>query len=209
VIIERIVDVLCLLILIIVSFVLESKKLFAFIETLPLGAGDGESKIPLLLILGAAVVTAGVLGYFIIQRNTRIKSFILSKWAGFKEGFLSIFKLQNKKLFLVYSLLIWGLYFLMSYTVIMAFEATSVLGWSAVLSLFAVGAIAMAAPLPGGTGSYHVLVPQSLVFLYHVPESDAVAFTFIFHGWQTLIMIAGGAISLVLTTILVRKNKKI
>jgi uncharacterized membrane protein YbhN (UPF0104 family) len=75
--------------------------------------------------------------------------------------------------------------------------------------LFAVGAIAMAAPLPGGTGSYHVLVPQSLVFLYHVPESDAVAFTFIFHGWQTLIMIAGGAISLVLTTILVRKNKKI
>lgn len=208
VIVERIVDVICLLILIIISFVLESRKLFAFIDTLPFGTSNGESRLYILLIIGVVGIVVVWIVYELIQRNAKIKDFITRKWVGFKEGLLSVFRLKNKKLFIFYSLLIWALYFFMSYTVIMAFEATSVLGWSAVLSLFAVGAIAMAAPLPGGTGSYHLLVPQSLVFLYHVPQADAVAFTFIFHGWQTVIMIVGGAISLIITTILVRRNAR-
>ncbi len=207
VIIERIVDVICLLILIVISFVLESQKLFAFIDTLPLGNSGGTSRFYILAIAGLAFLVATWVAYRLVQRNAKIKDFISRKWTGFKEGLLSVFRLKDKKLFIFYSLLIWSLYFLMSYTVIMAFEATSVLGWSAVLSLFAVGAIAMAAPLPGGTGSYHLLVPQSLVFLYHVPQADAVAFTFIFHGWQTVIMIVGGAIALVVTTILVKRKR--
>jgi glycosyltransferase 2 family protein len=119
---------------------------------------------------------------------------------------LSVFKLEQKGLFIFYSLLIWVLYFVMSYMVILAFPQTEHLGISAVLSLFAIGSIAMAAPLPGGTGSYHVLVPQGLVFLYGIQQADAVAFTFIFHGWQTAIMIVGGAISLVVTSFIVKKK---
>jgi len=75
-----------------------------------------------------------------------------------------------------------------------------------VLSLFAIGSIAMAAPLPGGAGSYHALVPAGLVFLYAIPQSDAVAFTFVFHAWQTLIMIVAGAIALVVTSWIVKKK---
>jgi hypothetical protein len=190
----------------VISFILESRKLFAFIETLPIGVGDGQSRIYILAIAGAVILLLTWIAYRLLRRNEKVKEFISRKWAGFKDGLLSVFRLKDTKLFIFYSVLIWLLYFLMSYTVIMAFEATSVLGWSAVLSLFAVGAIAMSAPLPGGTGSYHLLVPQSLVFLYHVPQADAVAFTFIFHGWQTIIMIVGGAISLIVTTILVRKK---
>jgi hypothetical protein len=62
----------------------------------------------------------------------------------------------------------------------------------------------MAAPLPGGTGSYQTLVPAGLTFLYAINNSDAVAFTFVFHGWQTFIMIVGGAISMILTHFLVQ-----
>ena len=97
----------------------------------------------------------------------------------------------------------------MSYAVIKAFSATSELGFEAVISLFAIGAIAMAAPLPGGTGSYHVLVPQGLVFLYQINQSDAVAFTFIFHGWQTIILIVAGVISLIITSFIVKKKSRI
>jgi hypothetical protein len=64
----------------------------------------------------------------------------------------------------------------------------------------------MTVPLPGGTGSYHVLVPRGLMLLYLIPESEAVAFTFIFHGWQTLIMIVGGAFSLIATSVLIKKS---
>jgi uncharacterized membrane protein YbhN (UPF0104 family) len=114
--------------------------------------------------------------------------------------------LKNKGLFIFYSVLIWLLYFGMSYAVLKAFSSTSHLNFSAVFSLFAIGSIAMAAPLPGGMGSYHVLVPQGLFFLYQVPLSDAVAFTFIFHGWQTLIMIFFGAVSLFATSFIVKKG---
>jgi len=205
VVVERIVDLICLVILICISFLLESKKLIAFLDTLPISASGLSSRVWLLYALGAVVLVA--FGFWqLFKKNERLRNFIRKTWSGFRSGFLSVFRLNNKPLFLFYSLLIWVLYFLMSYAVIKAFPSTSGLGINAVLSLFAIGAIAMAAPLPGGTGSYHVLVPQGLIFLYHVEQSDAVAFTFIFHGWQTLIMIVGGAISLLVTSYLSRKK---
>jgi glycosyltransferase 2 family protein len=203
---ERIVDVICLLILIGLSFILESNKLFAFIETLPWNSGDGKSgKLITLGVVALAALALCAAAYFVLKRNKKLKAYLTKTWAGFREGLLSIFRLKNKRLFIIYSIVIWLLYFLMSYTVIRAFPSTSELGFSAVLSLFAIGAIAMAAPLPGGTGAYHVLVPQGLVFLYSINQADAVAFTFIFHGWQTLIMIVCGAISIILTSAIVRR----
>jgi glycosyltransferase 2 family protein len=206
VVVERIVDLICLATLICVSFLLESKKLFAFIDTLNISSSGSSSKFLLLLYFFMALLILVAVLWFLFRNNEQLRNFILKTWAGFRSGLLSVFRLENKSLFIFYSLLIWFLYFLMSYAVISAFPSTETLGFSAVLSLFAIGAIAMAAPLPGGTGSYHVLVPQGLVFLYQVERSDAIAFTFIFHGWQTLIMILGGAISLLITSYLTRKK---
>jgi uncharacterized protein (TIRG00374 family) len=205
VVVERIVDLLCLLALIGVSFIVESEKLFAFIQTLPFGSNQ-SSRLKIIFIVLGTLLILGLLFVWFVKRNKKLNAFIKKTWLGFKEGLLSVFRLKNKGLFVFYSVLIWSLYFLMSYTVILAFPQTQHLGIGAVLSLFAIGAIAMAAPLPGGTGSYHVLVPQGLVFLYDIPSADAIAFTFIFHGWQTAIMIVGGAISLIITSFLVKKK---
>lgn len=207
VVVERIVDLVCLLTLIAVAFFLEWDKLMAFLETLPLGSGESKGPTVLIYVALGLIVVIGVI-VWLVKTNKKLNAFFVKTWHGFKDGLLSIFKLKNKGLFIFYSLLIWVLYFFMSYTVILAFPETAHLGIEAVFSLFAIGSIAMAVPLPGGTGSYHVLVPQGLVFLYQVPQADAVAFTFIFHGWQTAILIAGGAISLIITSlILKRKNK--
>ncbi len=208
VVVERLVDVVCLLTLIVISFVVEYDKLMGFIETLPIGASDGSSRLKTLSIVAAVGIIILIAIIILFTKNKKLNAWAKKTWMGFREGLLSIFKLKRKGLFIVYSVAIWFLYFIMSYAVIQAFPETKFLGISAVLSLFAIGSIAMAAPLPGGTGSYHVLVPQGLVFLYHVQMPDAVAFTFIFHGWQTAIMIIGGAVSLVLTSIIVKKNSK-
>lgn len=204
VVVERVVDLVCLLLLIALSFAVEAEKLFRFINTLPIG--EGESKLKTILYVTFGLIVVAVALIILIRKNQKINAFLKKTWLGFREGLLSVFRLENKGKFILYSVLIWFLYFLMSYTVILAFPETEKLGVSAVLSLFAIGSIAMAAPLPGGTGSYHVLVPQGLVFLYHIPQSEAVAFTFIFHGWQTAIMIVGGAISLVVTSYFVKKR---
>ena len=208
VVLERIVDLLCLIILIAFSFLMESQKLLDFIETLPINIGEGGSKVRNLIYLLALAIIVFLILYWFLRKNKKANSFLVKTWNGFKGGVLSVFSLKNKGLFIFYSILIWLLYFLMSYAVIKAFPATSELGFHAVLSLFAIGSIAMAAPLPGGTGSYHVLVPQGLVFLYHIDQTDAVAFTFIFHGWQTIILIVAGVISLIITSFIVKKKSK-
>jgi uncharacterized protein (TIRG00374 family) len=207
VIVERLTDLICLVLLLILCFSLESEKLFAFIETLPIQTSLLKGKFTGLLLVGIAGVCSVLFFIWLAKKNQKLNTFLKKTISGFKQGLSAVFKLERKWLYIFYSLAIWMLYFLMSYCVILAFKETSHLGLSAVLSLFAIGSIAMAAPLPGGTGSYHALVPAGLVFLYQIPHSEAVAFTFVFHGWQTFNMMIGGAISLLITTVLVRKKK--
>jgi uncharacterized protein (TIRG00374 family) len=203
VVVERMVDVICLLLLIALSFFAEWQKLKKFIDTLNFSSGEGFSISPWMIVvfLGVIVFAAAI---FFLRKNKKLLKII----EGFKEGLLSIFKMQNKGLFIAYSLGIWLLYFLMSYLVIKAFPETEDLGFSAVLTLFAVGSIAMAAPLPGGAGSYHTLVPLALVMLYNLPQADAVAFVFIFHGWQTILMILMGVLSLIASYLIIKWRKQ-
>ena len=207
VILERITDVLCLLIVILLAFIVEWDKLLSFLNSLGFGSTSGTSGFHfpswIILVLVLGLLGMGIGAYF-FRKNERLLKIIL----GFKEGLLSVFQLQNKWLFVFYSGLIWLLYYLMSYWVIMAFETTANLGFGAVLAVFALGAIAMAAPLPGGTGSYHVIVPSGLYFLYNLPKEEAIIFVFIFHAWQTLIMIVGGVVSLIISYWLIRWKKQ-
>ncbi len=202
VVVERLVDLACLIILIGLSFIVEWKRLKAFIDTLDFSS-SGKSSLPIWILLALAVVIMLIVGVYMLRKNEKLRKILI----GFKEGLMAIFRLKNKWLFIFYSFAIWALYFLMSYFVVIAFPETRDLGVSAVLTLFAIGSIAMAAPLPGGAGSYHTLVPLGLVMLYNLPEADAIAFVFIFHGWQTVIMITAGVISLIISYLIIRLKK--
>ncbi|MBS1557384.1 MAG: flippase-like domain-containing protein [Bacteroidetes bacterium] len=198
---ERIADVICLLFLIIFSFYLEWGKLKNFLNALPFSSENVS--VPWWFWAAAVLGILFFLVLFFLRKNEKLQKVII----GFKDGLLSVFQLKKKWLFVFYSLAIWALYFLMSYLVLMAFPETNHLGFRAVVTLFAVGSIAMAAPLPGGTGSYHVLVPLALTSLYQVAQADAVAFVFVFHAWQTLLMIVLGVISFVVSNMIAAKKK--
>lgn len=204
---ERAIDFVFFALILLAAFVVESDKLLGFIYSLSIEPIAGKSQLLTGLFGLLVLVIVGFVSYWIISRNAKIRTKIFQFWQGFKSGLGTILRLRNHTLFYFYSILIWALYFAMSYAVIMAFEETCHLGWSAILSLFAIGSIAMVIPLPGGTGSYHTLVPAGLVFLYQVPKADAVAFTFVFHGWQTLIMIVGGGLALLFTYIIIHSRK--
>jgi uncharacterized protein (TIRG00374 family) len=202
VVVERLIDLICLIALIALSFIVEWDKLKGFIDTLPFASG--ERSYTIWILVGVAGIGLLIGGVYLIRRNEKLKKLFL----GFKEGLMAVFRLKNKTLFIFYSITIWALYFLMSYMVVLAFPETSNLGVSAVLTLFAIGAIAMATPLPGGAGSYHTLVPLGLVTLYNLPQADSIAFVFIFHGWQTFVMIVAGVISLIISYALMRLKKQ-
>lgn len=208
---ERAVDVIFLASFIGIAFLIELETLTYFFSTFEYSgneSGAGSRKGLVYAALGLSLIVIAVLFWlFMVRRRyahrklyIRIKHIFLE----IKQGLWVVFRLKNKSAFFVYSASIWLLYYLMSYTVIIAFPETSDLGLLATVTIFAIGGIAMALPLPGGTGSYHVLVPAGLILLYGLAEDKATAFTFIFHGWQTLLVIIFGAVSLLIS--LLRKK---
>lgn len=199
---ERVVDIIFLFTLIAASFIAEWDKLTTFLSSLGVSA-DGFTVSPWIIIGGLAIIALVFLLFFRFRKNEKLKKIL----GGFKEGLMAVFQVKNKSLFIFYSLAIWALYFLMSYAVIKAFPETSTLGFSAVLTLFALGTIAMTVPLPGGAGSYHTIVPLGLVMLYNLPKPDAIAFVFVFHAWQTLILIVAGVVSLIISYFIIRWRK--
>lgn len=199
VVVERIIDLICLLALIGLAFITEWDKLMSFLNTLPAGRGAGPTVPAWAYVAAIGGLGVGLLMY-LFRKNARLQQV----WTGFREGLVSAFRVRQKGLFVAYSVVIWALYFVTSYCVLKAFPQTATLGLSAVLTLFALGSIAMAVPLPGGTGSYHTIVPLGLTALYQMPKAEAIAFVFIFHAWQTLLMIVAGVICLLASYWIIR-----
>lgn len=197
---ERLVDVVCLLTLVGFSFWMEWSKLKGFLSDKISSASFLDKSLWTWVLSGIILIFVLVFVWRLIRNNEKLKALV----RGFRSGLTTIFQMKNYGLFLFYSLAIWFLYFLTTYWVIQAFEQTAHLGMGAVFTVFALGSVAMAVPLPGGTGSYHTLVPLGLVTLYGLSQSDAVALVFIFHALQTLIMIISGIISLIISLWLIR-----
>lgn len=210
---ERVIDLLFLIILLSISFFIELDSLLLFFQSDQVQELRNQGSATSYLMLIAALVTL-VIGLYIIFRFllSRKKYLVLrvlikSKYAlsGLKDGVKSVLKLEYRGQFIFYSLLIWICYYLMMYFVMLAFPETESLGLGAALTIFVIGGIAMAMPLPGGAGSFHVLVSTGLVLLYSLPQDKAIAFTFIFHGWQTLVIIIVGALSLIISQFISNK----
>lgn len=207
VIVERLVDVVFLLSLITISFFIEIDNLFAFFKSLNIHITLGHfipkfSTVFFIIIIGTFLILSA--RFLLIKKKRVFLKFLVKLFEiinGMKEGGKAILKLEKRGLFILYSLLIWVCYYLMSYFVMLAFPDTENLTLLAALTIFVIGGIAMAIPLPGGTGSYHVMVPAGLVFLYAIPQDKAVAFTVIFHGWQTVLIILVGASSLLISQV--------
>lgn len=214
---ERVIDLFFLVALISLSFFIELDSLLGFFnseEVQALRSQGSEEGTPFYyLVLAGVLLVAGLFiifkvlvktrRYFVLRLMSRSRSMLI----GIRDGLKSVLRLEKRWLFIFYSLLIWVCYYLMMYFVMLAFSETESLGLLAALTIFVIGGIAMAIPLPGGAGSFHILVSTGLILLYGLSEDKAVAFTFIFHAWQTLVIIIVGAISLFLTQIALKYKR--
>jgi uncharacterized protein (TIRG00374 family) len=120
--------------------------------------------------------------------------FILRKWinqltlmgkikkvmAGILNGLKSFTKVKNKPLFLVYSVLIFFIYYLMLYTSFKVFSFTSGLGPEAGLTTYVFGALGMLVPVQGGIGTYEFMTIQALL-IYGISATQGGAFAVLAH----------------------------
>lgn len=163
--------------------------------------------------IGLVVAVALVVALFKLGKRFTIIKKIDNAIAGLWQGFYGIIKMKDKGMFLVYTLLIWGCYFMQLYVCFFAFPFTRELGIVCALVCFVLSSISMGIPTNGGLGAWHIAIIFGLSlygvgkFSFNQPDASATAFAMLVWGSQTLLLIALGIYSYVY--ILMDKNKAV
>ena len=121
------------------------------------------------------------------------------------DGIRSVQAMKGKWLFLFYTVLIWFMYFLLTYFPVFAFESTEHITILGGLAFFVIGSYGMVAPVPGGVGAWHFMVAGTLVVI-GINDQDARVFALIVHAAQTIMIAVLGIISTALLPV-VNRNK--
>ena len=123
----------------------------------------------------------------------------------FEEGFSTIIKLENKLLFVCYSIFMWVCYFFMSFLVFKSISQTKNLSVDAGLSVLTSGSLALVIPTPGGLGSYHQFVSKTLQ-LYGVSETTGISLSWLIWLTNFIIILVFGLLSLLLINYINQKK---
>lgn len=210
VIVERAFDMICLLVLLTVVFFLKVNFFGKFIYDVALKpltdkfAGVGGNFLPILIIVLPIVVLI-VLVYFFRHRLAnrhivkKVSHIAKGVWVGLKSGFT----MERRGSFLLYTLLIWVSYLVMTWVVFYTLPDTSELGIVDALFILAISSIGMAIPVQGGFGAFHIIVAMGLT-LYGITRESGLLYATISHESQAIMTIIVGLISL--SFIFVRKR---
>ncbi|MTI87406.1 MAG: flippase-like domain-containing protein [Balneolaceae bacterium] len=202
IVLERVIDVISmLLIMVFVGVFLVSdpqvlSRLFGVDFT------DSEIQLDLMLTLltyGAiGLIAVGVLYQLLkVAAKKSEKTAVLFDKARktgrtFMDGILAIRELKNWPLFILYTVLIWCCYIMMTYIPFWMFDMQEVfgLGVTEALVLTMVSAVGISIPTPGGVGTYHLFITKSLFVLFAVPETIGLAYATVAHAATLVVIIA-------------------
>jgi len=210
---ERIFDMIIMLLIIIFVILFQLGLVGAFVDKFvftPLFSSFENNLIPALVVLAILLIFIIVLIFFWKRyRHLLIKYAFYHKLTQFAkgtvEGIKTIKRTRNKGLFMLYTVMIWGLYAMMIYLPFFSLEATSHLNFGDALTVMSIGSLGIVAPVPGGIGTYHFIVKAVLFELYGVDQASAASFATITHAAQTLMIIVVGGLSFLM--LFLQKNK--
>ena len=146
------------------------------------------------VILLAAVGLCVAFVVFFRDRNV-LASKLWSKLKCVGEGLVSCFRMKNAWKFILHSVLIWLMYFLMSYTSMRAVPLLDSLGLADAMFLMLVGSLGWLVPVPGGFGAFHYIVALALSTVYSLPFELGIIFATISHESQSIMMALTGLVS--------------
>jgi uncharacterized membrane protein YbhN (UPF0104 family) len=122
------------------------------------------------------------------------------------SGVMAINKLENKFIFIVYSIGIWFCYFMTSFLWLLAFPELENFGIREAISIFAISTVARSVPIQGGAmGAYHYLVGQGLA-LFGAGAVVSSAYAILNHGSSAIFQIIVGVISSIILAFTKDKN---
>lgn len=165
-----------------------------------------ETGVSVLGILQGFSVTGYIVTVVCILASILLLVWLIKRLSMFKktrnifqdlrDGLISLRKIKNVPLFLVYTVGIWLSYYLHFYFTIFCFESTASLSMSAVLVAFVVGCFAVLVPTPNGAGPWHFAV-KTVLLLYGIQAHDGVVFVLTVHTLQTMLVLVLGLYAIV------------
>ncbi len=207
VIVDRLLDMVSLLLIVGFSFLIQFDTLWGFISKhLNNKSTSGESFFSnwlLWLVVGLGILTC-ILIYFNLEKIKKLPYYqkVRGVVERLLEGFKTLKDIESPWKFAIHSINIWLMYYLMTYFCFFAFAPTSELGPLAALTVFVFGTFGMVIPSPGGMGTYHVLVVAALT-IFSVNSNDAFSFANImFFTIQIFYNIVIGVSSIILLAVL-------
>lgn len=212
VILERVIDMIMLLILVVLTLIFEFDQLSGFFTSAFASdvAADGDNSGTILKIAILAAAVAGVIFLYLIRRKFQHLPFyskVRDFWDGIKEGLKSISKLDSKWPFIFHTIFIWLMYYLMVYVCVFALPATEDLSPSTGLFVMVAAGLGMVVPTPGGIGAYHYLVMLALGVV-GVSNTDGVGFATLVHTGQMVMTLIAGFIAFVAMGRVKIRNKR-
>ncbi|MBK7885608.1 MAG: flippase-like domain-containing protein [Chitinophagaceae bacterium] len=208
IIIERIFDLICYLVFIFFTVLIQYKLVGGFVKNniseLFKNNGGVPVWIKLLIIVSAIVLIILFIKWLVkkYQHNSivqKIKKFI----AGLSEGLATIKNLKKRGWFLFNTLLIWSMYLLQIYIGFSAIKDVSHLGLDAACAVLTLATLAMIIT-PGGLGTFPTAV-YLVSQLYKIDTAVGEAFGWLMWGVSTAIILISG---LIFSGILFFINKK-
>lgn len=121
----------------------------------------------------------------------------------FGQGMAGLWRLPNPGLFVLYTVLIWLGYFMMTYWCFFAFPGAEGLGIGEAFLLLVAGAFGFVMPVQGGVGAYHAAIVWTLGRIpgLGMSASSALAFATLSHLAQTVLIVAVGGLCYFLLTL--------
>lgn len=193
---DRLADTLTVLILALAAFALASGTLISFLEA----NGESYAAIGRLLVSpwlwGAVILCVGALWWFMTRKYTsgpmlKLQTALRELW----QGFAVIVTMPGKGRWLLWTVALWGCYFVQNYITFYAFPFTREVladhGVIAAFVTFVISSLSMGVPSNGGIGPWQWAVIFALG-IYGVAATQAGAYANLVLGSQTLLLIALG-----------------
>ncbi len=194
VVIERTIDILSLLVIMVFMLIVDGKIVGPFLRDyvyVPI-----HSKIAQIfgatwifwLIIAFIGTMALVLMYIYREKLYKVRFFrkMADTAKGIIHGLKIITKIERKWEFVFHTIFIWVNYTLMTWVVVFAIQSTSHLDLLDGIFLLVVGGLAMSAPVQSGLGAFHIIIREALVIVYGLSAEDGLIYAILAHESQLL-----------------------
>ncbi|MEP6677048.1 MAG: lysylphosphatidylglycerol synthase transmembrane domain-containing protein [Ferruginibacter sp.] len=208
IVVERIFDIICYIIFIIITVLIQYKRVGDFASE-RVKAINQHGVVPLwvkLLILTACILLLIFILRWMYKKydQSRVVQKIKSFTSGIAEGIATVKKLKNRGWFIFHTVFIWSMYLMQIYVGFIAVSEVSHLSLAAACGVLTLATLAMIVT-PNGLGTFPAAVFLVLQ-LYNVDNVIGEAFGWLMWGTTTFIILFFGSLFFLLMVLV--NNKK-